>query len=101
MNRTTAQRRLKEIADDVGQKTAAGMLTAADMDRAERQAAELETAIKSYDAAARLSGAADMYPAPSTARTTGARWNPPSPLHGTESQRKRLFAAEPCAGDFR
>jgi hypothetical protein len=35
----------------------------------------------------KVSGAADMYPAPSIARTTGARWNPLSRLHGTESQR--------------
>lgn len=93
MNKTTAQRRMKQLHEEVSTKQAAGTLTHADMDRIEAEYAELEAEVKRHTAGAKLSAAADMYPSTAEAATVrkGVKWRAPSPLHASEAELKNLY----------
>ena len=62
MNKETAQRRMKEILDELATRQKSGRITAAYMDKVEADYAELETVVKAADAAAKFAGFSDMYP---------------------------------------
>ena len=95
MNKIAAQRRMKEILDELATRQKSGRITAAYMDKVEAEYAELETVVKAADAAANFAGSGDMHPSRHRSQVThkGIRWNPPSPLHASESQIKSLFSA--------
>ena len=92
MNKLAAQRRAEEIYAEIRAKQANGSITKSYTDRVTAELDEIETNLKAFNAAARYSSAADMYPTPGPNRK-GARWNPPSPLHITDNQLKSMFAA--------
>lgn len=94
IERKQAKQRLEELHQLVQKKRDNGTITERFMDQVESEADTLQARLKTLEQVDSMSHMSDMYPsAPSTARTKGARWNPPSPLHATEAQLKSLFAA--------